>query len=205
MKTLGMIRVQERLAAAGFDPGKIDGLWGDKTSEALDLALSAAMSARPAAPSNGTVPDNYWPMLRRIESNDRLYAKAATSSASGHYQFIRSTWIGEGGQWGDDDALAFGGLRPSAEEQLRRVKSFTAKNVRDLTKAGLPINEATLYAAHFLGVSGAVAILKADVSTPLASVTTSGQRKANPSILGGGKTVGDFFSWLHRKTGVWAR
>lgn len=31
--------VQERLRAAGFDPGPIDGLWGRKTEKALDRAL----------------------------------------------------------------------------------------------------------------------------------------------------------------------
>lgn len=213
MRNYAIESVQQRLAAAGFDPGEIDGLWGDKTSDALDRALSAAMGAAPKPNPGGDIPEAYWPMLSKIESNDRLYALPPInprtgkpfSSASGLFQFIRSTWIGEGGQWGTDEFKAFGGLRPSAEEQLQRVKSFTAKNARDLTRAGLPINEATLYAAHFLGVAGAVRILKADVSTPVAAVTTAGQRRANPSILGGGKTVGDFFSWLHRKTGVWAR
>jgi len=31
--------VQERLRAAGFDPGPVDGVWGRKTEAALDMAL----------------------------------------------------------------------------------------------------------------------------------------------------------------------
>lgn len=38
--------VQEKLAAAGFDPGPVDGLWGRRTETALDAALAAA---RPSA------------------------------------------------------------------------------------------------------------------------------------------------------------
>lgn len=34
-------KVQERLAAAGFDPGPIDGKWGARTEGALDAALAA--------------------------------------------------------------------------------------------------------------------------------------------------------------------
>ena len=34
--------VQLKLQAAGFDPGPIDGLWGQRTESALDAALSAA-------------------------------------------------------------------------------------------------------------------------------------------------------------------
>lgn len=151
------------------------------------------------------IPDDYWPMLAKIESGNRPYVRAQTSSASGLYQFIKATWINEGGKWGPDTSAAFGGLRPSVEEQTARARSFTAKNARMLVKAGLPINKASLYAAHFLGVMGAIKIIRADVSTPIESVTAAAQRVANPSILGGEKTVADFLSWLHRKTGDWAR
>jgi len=33
--------VQARLAAAGFDPGRLDGVWGPRTQAALDAALAA--------------------------------------------------------------------------------------------------------------------------------------------------------------------
>lgn len=41
--------VQEKLKAAGFDPGPVDGVWGRKTEAALDLAL--ATHSKPPAPS----------------------------------------------------------------------------------------------------------------------------------------------------------
>ena len=110
------------------------------------------------------IPADYWPLLSKIESNDRPYVKAATSSGSGLYQFLKSTWIGEGGQWGNNPALAFGGLRPSPEEQTQRARTFTAKNVAILKAKGIPINKASLYAAHFFGAGMAAQVIKADVT-----------------------------------------
>lgn len=154
--------------------------------------------------SDTHLPDDYWPLLSKIESGDRPYIKAKTSSASGLYQFIRSTWIGEGGKWGTDMSQAFGGLKPTVEEQLARAKSFTGKNAAILTAKGIPINSASLYAAHFLGVGTAAKVIGSDVDARADLLAGEAATKANPSILRG-KTVGQFLSWLHQKTGVWAR
>lgn len=150
------------------------------------------------------IPDDYWPMLSKIESNDRPYVKASTSSASGLYQFIRSTWIGEGGKWGDDLQAAFGGLRPTPAEQMQRAKTFTEKNARILEANGIAINKASLYAAHFFGPGTASKVISADVKARADLIAGPAATRANPSILKD-KTVGQFLTWLHKKTGVWAR
>lgn len=150
------------------------------------------------------IPDDYWDMLAKIESNHRPYIKAATSSGSGLYQFLKASWIGEGGKWGNDPTKAFGGLFPSEAEQLRIAKQFTAKNVPTIRNAGLAINRATLYAAHFFGATMAVKVISADVNARADLIAGPGPTKANPSILKG-KTVGQFLSWLHKKTGEWGR
>lgn len=150
------------------------------------------------------IPDDYWPMLSKIESGDRPYIKAASSSASGLYQFIRATWIGEGGKWGSDMSQAFGGLKPPVDEQLTRAKTFTRKNAAVLCGKGIPINKASLYAAHFFGPSTAAKVIAADVETRADEIAGVAATKANPSILRG-KTVGQFLTWLHKKTGDWAR
>lgn len=161
----------------------------------------------PAVPvrSPQVIPDDYWPMLTNIESGGRAYVKAATSSGSGLYQFLKATWIGEGGAWGNDNSKAFGGLRPTEGEQLARARTFTEKNAKALQQAGIGINKASLYAAHFLGVGTAIKAINGDVNHPVANYVSPEAVKANQSILGGGKTVGDFLSWLFRKTGDWAR
>ena len=179
---------------AGLDP---DGWAGRATIAKLDELF-------PPQPDPTGIPDDYWPMLSKIESADRPYVKAPTSSASGLYQFIRSTWIGEGGKWGANRALAFGGLRPSVEEQLARAKSFTAKNAAYLRSKDIPINRASLYAAHFFGPLTAAKVIGAEVTARADLIAGKAATNANPSILRG-KTVGEFLSWLHRKTGDWAR
>ena len=175
-----------------------DGWVGRDTLAKLDELLP------PAPVFTAGIPDDYWPMLSKIESNDRPYVKAGTSSASGLYQFIKSTWIGEGGQWGSDMSQAFGGLKPSAEEQLNRAKTFTAKNATYLRGKGIPINRASLYAAHFFGPVTAARVIGADVNDRADLIAGAAATRANRSILRG-KTVGQFLTWLHKKTGEWAR
>lgn len=165
-----------------------------------DLGM-ARLETKPATPA---IPDDYWPMLAKIESGNRPYIKAGSSSASGLYQFIRSTWIGEGGRWGSDMAQAFGGLKPSVEEQLARAKTFTAKNAAYLRGKGIPINKASLYAAHFFGPQTAARVIAADVKERADTIAGKAATDANPAILRG-KTVGQFLTWLHGKTGEWAR
>jgi hypothetical protein len=168
------------------------------------LAQCEVAAPPPPEPPSTDLPDDYWPLLAQIESGGRPYVKAPTSSASGLYQFVRATWIGEGGQWGQDMSQAFGGLKPSEEEQLQRAKSFTEKNAAFLTKRGVPINKASLYAAHFLGPVTAAQVIAADISASAESLAGPDATRANPSILKG-KTVAQFLSWLHTKTGDWAR
>ena len=178
--------------------------WAGRDTEAKlrELAELAGVSTPTVLASE--IPDDYWPMLSRIESADRPYVQAPTSSASGLYQFIRSTWIGEGGAWGPTLRPAFGGLKPSPEEQLARAKTFTAKNAAFLKAKGIPINRATLYAAHFFGAGMAAKVIGADVNARADLIAGPEATKANPAILKN-KTVGQFLTWLHKKTGEWAR
>lgn len=101
-------------------------------------------------------------------------------------------------------SLAFGGLLPSAEEQLQRAKSFTAKNAAFLEKKGIPINKASLYAAHFFGAPMAAKVIGSDVDARADLIAGTAATNANPSILRG-KTVAQFLVWLHKKTDEWAR
>lgn len=174
------------------------------TNEEIAVLKAIIARAEAATPPSDAIPADYWPMLAQIESNNRPYVKAQSSSASGLYQFIRSTWIGEGGTWGDDMSKAFGGLMPSEEEQFRRAKSFTQKNADYLKLQGVPINKASLYAAHFLGIGTAAKVIAADVGARADTLAGVAATNANPSILKG-KTVGQFLGWLHTKTGDWAR
>jgi peptidoglycan hydrolase-like protein with peptidoglycan-binding domain len=184
---------------AGLD---VDGVAGRDTLAALDVAFPPKQPVTSSAASE--IPADYWPMLAKIESANRPYVKAPTSSGSGLYQFLKATWIGEGGQWGNNPALAFGGLKPTEEEQTARVKTFTQKNAAYLAAKKIPINKASLYAAHFFGAGTAAQVISTDVNARADVIAGPAATKANRSILEG-KTVGQFLLWLHDKTGDWAR
>lgn len=180
-----------------------DGKWGSESAAAFALTVAKA-GGQPIAsatddPTPPDLPPGYLPMLSRIESNNRPYVRAVTSSASGLYQFIKATWIGEGGQWGDRPALAFGGLQPPVSEQHARAASFTRKNAKALGVAGVRITRASLYAAHFFGAGTAIKVLRASFSERADLLAGEAATRANPSILAG-KTVGQFMEWLTRKT-----
>lgn len=150
------------------------------------------------------IPEDYYTMLARIESSNNPMAKAARSSGSGLYQHLKATWIGEGGRWGKDMSKPFGGLTPSRDEQTQRARSFTEKNAAVLKRNGIPINRASLYAAHFFGAGMAAKVIKAPVDARADVIAGKQATDANPSILRG-KTVGEFLAWLNKKTGAWAR
>lgn len=180
-----------------------DGDWGSESAAAFALIVAKA-GGQPIAsasddPTPPDLPAGYLPMLSRIESNDRPYVRAVTSSASGLYQFIKATWIGEGGKWGDRAALAFGGMQPPVSEQHARAASFTRKNVAALRAAGIEVTRATLYAAHFLGAGTAVKVLRARPTQGADALAGPAATQANPSILAN-KTVAQFREWLERKT-----
>jgi peptidoglycan hydrolase-like protein with peptidoglycan-binding domain len=181
----------------------VDGAAGRDTLAALDAAFPTTQATTDTRDTSG-LPDDYWPLLAKIESAGRPYVKAATSSGSGLYQFLKATWIGEGGSWGNNPALAFGGLQPSTDEQTQRAKTFTAKNAAYLRSKGIPINKASLYAAHFFGPVTAAEVIGADVKARADAIAGPAATKANRSILEN-KTVGEFLTWLHGKTGEWAR
>jgi len=112
--------------------------------------------------------------------------------------------MAEGGAWGPDASQAFGGLKPTREEQLARAKTFTAKNANYIRSVGLALNRATLYAAHFFGPITAAKVILADVKERADLIAGPAATQANRSILEN-KTVGEFLTWLQKKTGDWAR
>lgn len=183
----------------------VDGVPGRDTLAMLDVVFPPALLPTSVVlEARDVIPEDYWPLLSKIESADRPYVKASTSSGSGLYQFLKATWAGEGGLWGTNPALAFGGLKPSVEEQTARAKTFTAKNAAYLQNKGIPINKASLYAAHFFGPTMAAQVIGADVNARADAIAGPAATRANRSILEK-KTVGQFLSWLHDKTGEWAR
>lgn len=137
---------------------------------------------------------------RRAESSGNDAARAATSSAAGRYQFTDGTWIGYhqrryGGT--KQDALA-AKLDPVKQEALMR--DLTADNAAALQRAGMPVNEGTLYLAHFLGSRDAVKVMRADPARGVDGLVDADSVAANRSILAG-KSASQVVQWAQRKMG----
>ena len=147
------------------------------------------------------IPQSIKDAIRKAESGGQPYIKATTSSASGLYQFLKATWIGLGGKWGGDPSKAFGGLKPTVAEQNAMFDKFIQQNAEYLTGKGVAINSGTLYAAHFLGNSGAVKVYKAPDTGAIKDYVSKAQMDANPNVFKNIKTVADFKAWALRKGG----
>jgi hypothetical protein len=123
-------------------------------------------------------------------------AQAATSSASGLFQFVEQTWLGTVKQHGSEhglsgyaDAITMGNdgrfhvADPGVRQEilaLRQDPEVSATMAGEMTNdvrqtmesaLGRGVTSGELYAAHFLGPKGAIKLIKAAESTPQASAS----------------------------------
>lgn len=112
----------------------------------------------------------------KAESSLNPAAKAKTSSATGLYQFIDSTWMDMINKYGDDYGLNVEGksraeilnMRKDPKASSFMAAAFASENERVLNKHwGGDVGATELYFAHFLGASGASAFLNARDENPL--------------------------------------
>lgn len=138
-----------------------------------------------------------------VESGGNPNAKNPNSSAAGPGQFIDSTWLAMLAKHRPD-------IKGSPQELLAlkndptlardMTAAYAADNAGILSNAGLPVTPGTQYLAHFAGPKGAVGLLTADPTTPVASILGQKAVTANPFLTD--KTVGDMLSWADRKMGA---
>jgi len=170
------------------------------------------------------------------ESSLEPSAKAATSSAAGLFQFIEQTWLGVvkryGAEFGLDaeaaaiDTSASGrhkvsdrgtkeailALRHDPEVSALMAGALTKDSAQALESGiGRQATAGELYAAHFLGVGGAVKLIATRQSDPNAGAAALFPlaAKANTSIfydrVGGEKTVSEVYDRLTQETDIGAQ
>lgn len=144
----------------------------------------------------GTSPA-YLAAIRSAESGGNDRAKNPRSSATGRYQFTSGTWADLMENYPSLGLTKDGRMDPAQQE--RAIAAFTAGNANALARADLPATGANLYAAHFLGASGAVSVLGASDGTMVASIVPPSVIVANPFLSD--MTVADFKGWASRKGG----
>lgn len=139
----------------------------------------------------------------QVESSGNDNARASTSSATGAFQFIKSTWMDYMEEFPELTAgktrQQILDLRTDREVATKVAIKFTEDNAKTLVRNNVEIRNDTLYAAHFLGPQTAVNVLRAPDNTPIANVIPTSSYNANRSVFGPMQTVADFKAWLKRK------
>jgi hypothetical protein len=153
--------------------------------------VQRATQAISVAANRTGVDFDYLMNQARVESGFRADAKAATSSASGLFQFTKQTWLAtikghgaaHGYGWAADAISADGDgsysvADPAMRQQILALRNqpeiaslmaaeFAADNRDTLTASlGRQPEPVDLYLAHFLGVGGAGKFLKAWQTDP---------------------------------------
>ena len=122
------------------------------------------------------------------ESGGNYNAKNPLSSATGKYQFLKSTFEGLVGGARPGEALygkTWEDYKRDPAIQEAAMSAFTSQNQSWLQKNGInPTNSAT-YMAHWFGPGGAVAILKSPPGTQLSSLLGPSVFSQNPNISPG--------------------
>lgn len=177
------------------------------TRAALDL--NAEIRTLPVAEQARLARGGSVGLVDRIvgaESGGDATASATTSSATGAGQFIKSTWldvvkrnrpdIATGKT--DEQILA---LRTDPQLSREMVGQYAKENGEKLSSAGVPVNDGSLYLAHFLGPGDAIKVLSAPAGTPLAGLVNQGSIDANRGIFDRNPTAGQLQQWAAAKVG----
>lgn len=201
-----------------------------KTATANPIADRIEAAFDTASASTGTSFD-YLVKTAQRESAMNPTAKAKTSSATGLFQFVESTWLEtlktsgpELGLQAVADKITADGhghysvadpkdradilaLRNDPEVASLMAGALTRRNAGYLAKAtGREPSAGELYIAHFLGANGAAKLIRATTASPQASAADLFPRQAhaNKSIFytqGRERTVSEVYAELVRSHG----
>lgn len=157
-----------------------------------------------AASSSGM--SSYLQKVAQVESGGNASAKAATSSASGLFQFTEGTWKQMTKEMGKNYSLDD---RFDPKKSAEVAAFFTERQKTQLEKGtGRSASDADLYMAHFLGAGGATKFLNAMAKNPNGPATEGADPKqieANKPIFytEGGKgrmrTLQEVYDMMARK------
>ena len=149
------------------------------------------------------------------ESNFKADIKAKTSSATGLYQFIESTWLSMVDQYGDKHGISTEGksradileLRKDPQAASLMAAEFAGENERFLKNhTSSEIGSTELYFAHFLGAPKAASFLNGLKENPLqeAALLFPKAAAANRNVFydrntGRAKTMQEVYNFFDKK------
>ena len=152
------------------------------------MAQDLIEKIRAAAQAKGVDPEVALG-IARAESGLDPNAKAKTSSASGLFQILNSTWAGNKGT---------PGKQFDSDENIRVGTDIISKNVQSLKGfLGRDPSPKEVYAAHYFGATGAQKFLSAAPDTPTKQLFSEKVLAANPNLKN--KTAGEVLVQLEGK------
>lgn len=119
------------------------------------------------------------------------------SSAQGPAQITDATWAGLSRNRPDLGLTPNG--RTDPRQAIPAADALAQESAAALKRAGLPVNDTTLFAAHFLGAPTAPRVLTAPDETPMARLVPASFIQANPQLAQ--QTAGQFRQWAERRIG----
>lgn len=179
----------------------------DAVANSNQTAVIGALKS--ASQQTGVGFDFLYKMARRESALDPS-AKASTSTAAGLFQFIEQTWLGAVKNYGEEHGLGeFANeivrgnngqltienatrreevlnLRFDPEKASALAAELTNENKNGLERRlGRAVGAVELYAAHFLGPSGAAKLLSADPNAKAADLLPSAAAANKPVFFDG--------------------
>lgn len=199
-KYLESLKGIDEIFNAAIATAELNGL-----TEAVERLKTAREAARGSL-AQGQVTGSLVDRIVGVESSGDRNAKNPNSTATGLGQFIEGTWVRMFKQYFPDRAEGMSreamlALRTEAELSRKMVELYARENAKVLQDAGVAVNDAAVYLAHFLGPQGAVKVLTAHGSTPIADLLSEQVIAANESVLRG-RTASDVVGWAGRKVGT---
>lgn len=143
---------------------------------------------------------SYLNKTRSAESGGVNNAQNSKSSAYGPFQFTRGTWQKMIDKYAPDlgkrsDVMQ---LRSNPQVAEYMAGKLAEENAGYLSKKDVPINDGSLYVAHFSGGPRAARMYIANPKAPATKFFAPFEIEANPSILKN-KTIGQVIKTLEKK------
>jgi hypothetical protein len=160
----------------------------NELSSAIDLGVARSGGQVSATYLGAVAQREYGGHLRPgPDGTVKWDVQAETSSATGVYQFIDKTWLGQMKKGDGSIPKSIGidttgmsdtqilALRSNPKLQAVAMASFTLENKNALQNAfpGRPVTDTDLYLAHFLGSGGATAFIRAYQANPNGSAAAA--------------------------------